>query len=151
VKPISVQMLVEEYIPGREVAVEGLLTDGSLRILAISDKPDPLEGPYFEETIYVTPSRLPASQQRAIEQCADNAVRALGLSHGPIHAEFRVDEGKVWPLEVAAASDRRALRAWRFGSREKAPALRLAWKSCSFATLSICPAAACLANHLPQG
>jgi formate-dependent phosphoribosylglycinamide formyltransferase (GAR transformylase) len=95
------QMLVEGYIPGREVAVEGLLTDGSLRILAIFDKPDPLEGPYFEETIYVTPSRLPASQQRAIEQCAHDAVRALGLSHGPIHAEFRVDEERVWPLEVA--------------------------------------------------
>jgi phosphoribosylaminoimidazole carboxylase (NCAIR synthetase) len=95
------RMLVEEYIPGREVAVEGLLTDGSLRILAIFDKPDPLEGPYFEETIYVTPSSLPASQQRAIEQCAHNAVRALGLSHGPIHAEFRVHEERVWPLEVA--------------------------------------------------
>lgn len=95
------QILVEGYIPGREVALEGLLTDGSLRILAIFDKPDTLEGPYFEETIYVTPSLLPASQQRAIEQCAHNAVRALGLSHGPIHAEFRVEDESVWPLEVA--------------------------------------------------
>src|SRR5216683_2297253 len=95
------RMLVEGYIPGREVAVEGLLTDGALRILAIFDKPDPLEGPYFEETIYVTPSRLPESVQHAVEKCARDAARALGLSNGPIHAEFRVNDDGVWPLEVA--------------------------------------------------
>ena len=95
------QILIEGYIPGREVAVEGLLADGELRVLAIFDKPDPLEGPYFEETIYVTPSRLPESVQRAIEKCAGDAVRALGLSHGPIHAEFRINEHGVWPIEVA--------------------------------------------------
>ena len=95
------QILVEGYIPGAEVAVEGLLTDGQLRVLAIFDKPDPLEGPYFEETIYVTPSRLAATQQREIERCAVDAVRALGLSHGPAHAEFRINDEGVWPLEVA--------------------------------------------------
>jgi hypothetical protein len=95
------RMIVEGYIPGKEVAVEGLLTDGRLRVLAIFDKPDPLEGPYFEETIYVTPSRLPDEEQRAIEQCARDATRALGLSHGPVHAEFRINEDGVWPLEVA--------------------------------------------------
>jgi hypothetical protein len=95
------QILVEGYIPGREVAVEGLLTDGQLRVLAIFDKPDPLEGPYFEETIYVTPSRLADLQQREIERCAVDAIRALGLSQGPVHAEFRVNEDGVWPLEVA--------------------------------------------------
>jgi len=100
-EPYLDQILVEGYIPGREVAVEGLLTDGSLRVLAIFDKPDPLEGPYFEETIYVTPSRLANSQQREIERCAVDAVRALGLSHGPIHAEFRINDEAVWPLEVA--------------------------------------------------
>jgi hypothetical protein len=70
-------------------------------VLAILDKPDPLEGPYFEETIYVTPSRLSDSQQRAIEQCAEASLGALGLSHGPIHAELRINEDGVWPLEVA--------------------------------------------------
>src|SRR5712664_1561198 len=95
------QMLVEGYIPGREVAIQGLLTDWALAVLAIFDKPDPLEGPYFEETIYVTPSRLLESVQRVIEKCARDATRALGLSHGPIHAEFRVNEDGVWPLEVA--------------------------------------------------
>jgi hypothetical protein len=95
------RMLVEGYIPGREVAVEGLLTDGHLRVLAILDKPDPLEGPYFEESIYVTPSRLPDAEQRAIEQSARDAARALGLSHGPLHAEFRINDDGVWPLEVA--------------------------------------------------
>ena len=95
------QMLVEGYLPGSEVAVEALLTEGTLRILAIFDKPDPLEGPYFEETIYVTPSRLPDSGQRAIESTLLSAVRALGLTHGPVHAEFRLNEQGVWPIEVA--------------------------------------------------
>jgi predicted ATP-grasp superfamily ATP-dependent carboligase len=95
------QMIVEGYIPGREVAVEGLLTDGEFRVLAIFDKADPLEGPFFEETIYVTPSRLSETQQEEIEKCAAAAVRALGLSHGPVHAEFRINEEGVWPLEVA--------------------------------------------------
>ena len=95
------QIIVEGYIPGREVAVEGLLIEGTLRILAIFDKPDPLEGPYFEETIYVTPSRLTEHEQRAIELAATDAIRALGLSHGPVHAEFRINEDGVWPLEVA--------------------------------------------------
>ena len=101
------QILVEGYIPGREVAVEGVLTEGVLRILAIFDKPDPLEGPYFEESIYVTPSTLPEPQQRAIQKCAEDTARAIGLTHGPLHAEFRVNfesagnEG-VWPLEIAA-------------------------------------------------
>ena len=96
------QMIVEGYIPGGEVAVEGLLTEGTFRILAIFDKPDPLEGPYFEETIYVTPSRLPEATQTEIEKCARDATRALGLTHGPIHAEFRISDDSVWPIEVAA-------------------------------------------------
>jgi predicted ATP-grasp superfamily ATP-dependent carboligase len=95
------RVLVEGYIPGREVAVEGLLTDGAMRVLAIFDKPDPLEGPYFEETIYVTPSSLAESQQQAIEQCAREAARAVGLTHGPVHAEFRINEEGIWPLEIA--------------------------------------------------
>jgi hypothetical protein len=95
------QMLVEGYLPGREVAVEALLTEGALRILAIFDKPDPLEGPYFEETIYVTPSRLPDSEQRSIENSLRSAVQALGLTHGPVHAEFRLNEQGIWPIELA--------------------------------------------------
>jgi ATP-grasp domain/L-amino acid ligase C-terminal domain 2 len=81
--------------------VEGLLTDGQLRVLAIFDKADVLEGPFFEETIYVTPSRLSEMQLREIGKCAADALRALGLSHGPVHAEFRINEAGVWPLEVA--------------------------------------------------
>jgi biotin carboxylase len=95
------RMIVEGYVPGREVAVEGLLTDGELRVLAIFDKADPLEGPFFEETIYVTPLRLGEARVHEIELCAGDAVRALGLSHGPVHAEFRINEDGVWPLEVA--------------------------------------------------
>lgn len=95
------RMIVEGYIPGREVAVEGLLTDGELKVLAIFDKPEPLEGPYFEETIYVTPSRLDAGERAQVEETARDAVRALGLTQGPVHAEFRVNEDGVWPLEVA--------------------------------------------------
>ena len=100
------QILVEGYIPGREVAVEGLLTDGVLKILAIFDKPDPLEGPYFEETIYVTPSDLTESRQLAIQKCAQESARATGLTRGPVHAEFRIHcegaDDQVWPLEIAA-------------------------------------------------
>jgi len=95
------QMLVEGYLGGQEVAVEALLTTGNLRVSAIFDKPDPLEGPYFEESIYVTPSRLPASEQKAIESSLRRAIRALGLTHGPVHGEFRVNVEGVWPIEIA--------------------------------------------------
>lgn len=95
------QALVEEYVGGTEVAVEGLLIEGSFKLLAIFDKPDPLEGPFFEETIYVTPSRLSAPQHDAIRRAAEDAARAIGLSHGPVHAEFRINEHGVWPIEIA--------------------------------------------------
>ncbi len=95
-------MIVEGYIPGREVAAEGLVTGGNLRVLAIFDKPDALEGPYFEETIYITPSQLPEATQRQIEICARDAARTIGLTTGPVHAEFRINERGVWPLEIAA-------------------------------------------------
>jgi len=96
------RMLVEGYIAGKEVAVEGLISDGVLRILASFDKPDPLEGPFFEETIYVTPSRLSTEQQQAIAKCTEECARAIGLTNGPVHAEFRVDGAEAWPLEIAA-------------------------------------------------
>ena len=96
------RMIVEEYLPGREVAVEGLLTGGELRVLAIFDKPDALEGPYFEETIYVTPSRFSQPEQLLIEKSFSEATRALGLAHGPVHGEFRLNERGVLPIEVAA-------------------------------------------------
>ena len=95
------RVLVEDYIPGAEVAVEGILIDGSFKLLAIFDKPDPLEGPFFEETIYVTPSRLSGQQQAAMRRSAENAARAVGLSHGPVHAEFRINDRGVWPVEIA--------------------------------------------------
>ena len=98
-------LLAEQYVPGVEVAVEGLLRSGQLTVLAVFDKPDPLEGPTFEETIYVTPSRLPAATLAAVERVAGDAARALGLAEGPVHAELRVDDaGRAWLLEVAARS-----------------------------------------------
>jgi hypothetical protein len=93
---------VETFIEGREFALEGLLTKGCLRVLGIFDKPDPLDGPFFEETIYITPSREDPATQRAIVQTTEAAIRALGLSHGPIHAEMRVNSRGIWMLEVAA-------------------------------------------------
>jgi biotin carboxylase len=97
------QILVEDYIDGREYALEGVLTNGALRVFALFDKPDPLVGPYFEETIYVTPSRASADMQGRIADHVSRASVALGLSHGPIHAECRVTrEGTVYVLEVAA-------------------------------------------------
>jgi biotin carboxylase len=93
---------VEGFIEGREFALEGILTGGKFRVLALFDKPDPLEGPYFEETIYVTPSREPAETQRDIVRTTESAVQTLGLTHGPVHAEMRVNRRGVWMLEVAA-------------------------------------------------
>jgi len=93
---------VESYIPGREFAVEGIVTRGRIEPLAIFDKPDPLEGPFFEETIYVTPSREPAAVQAGLIQTTVKAVWALGLWHGPWHAELRYNQEGAWVLEVAA-------------------------------------------------
>lgn len=95
-------ILVERFIPGVEVALEGLLTEGRLHVLALFDKPDPLDGPFFEETLYITPSRLPAATQESIIQCVEQAARALGLWHGPLHAELRINRQGPWILEVAA-------------------------------------------------
>jgi len=94
--------LIEEFIPGYEVALEGLVVNRRLHVLAIFDKPDPLDGPFFEETIYVTPSQVPAALQKAIVDCADRAVRALGITDGPIHAELRYNERGPWLIELAA-------------------------------------------------
>ena len=102
--PTADRVLVEGFVPGIEVAVEGLLTDGRLITLAIFDKPDPLEGPYFEETIYVTPSRLSEAQQRTVIEATARSAQALGLVDGPIHAELRVNEDGAWPIDVAARS-----------------------------------------------
>jgi biotin carboxylase len=102
--PGSTQILVENFIPGFEVALEGLLDQGRLHVLALFDKPDPLDGPFFEETIYVTPSRLPQATQSAIADYAAQAALALGLRHGPIHAELRVNEVGPWLVEVAGRS-----------------------------------------------
>jgi biotin carboxylase len=110
-------ILVEEFVPGREVAVEGLVTRGSLQVLAIFDKPDPLDGPFFEETIYVTPSRLARTAQQEIAACAQAAVDALGLREGPIHAEIRHNDRGAWLIELAARPiGGRCSGALRFGT-----------------------------------
>ena len=111
-------VLVEDYIPGREFALEGVVTAGKLQTLALFDKPDPLEGPYFEETIYVTPSRESEEIQRQIRETAQAAVTALGLNHGPVHAEMRINQEGVWMLEVAARPiGGLCARVLRFASR----------------------------------
>jgi biotin carboxylase len=111
------EILVEDFVPGREVALEGLLREGELKILAIFDKPDPLEGPYFEETIYVTPSRLPEETQERVAQVASRGALALWLREGPVHAELRVNEAGPWLIEIAARSiGGLCSRALRFGT-----------------------------------
>ena len=94
-------VLVEDFIPGREFAVEAVVTGGRLQTLAVFDKPDPLDGPFFEETLYVAPSRAPHTIQQSITQAAQQAVTALGLTDGPAHAEMRVNSEGIWMLEVA--------------------------------------------------
>jgi hypothetical protein len=133
---------VESYIEGREFAIEGLVTKGRFQALAVFDKPDPLEGPFFEETIYVTPSRETAAVQQELLATAENAVAALGLCQGPVHAELRYNSEGAWILEVAArpigglcaralrfapaAAKRRATRRSQAASRDASPALQAA-------------------------
>jgi biotin carboxylase len=102
--PEETHVLIERFIPGFEVALEGILTRGELQVLALFDKPDPLDGPFFEETIYVTPSRLPEATQAAIAVCTERAAAALGLRTGPVHAELRVNAAGPWIVEIAGRS-----------------------------------------------
>ena len=110
-------LLVEAFIPGAEVALEGLLVGGELIALAVFDKPDPLDGPFFEETLYVTPSRLPADVQADIAAQTARAAAAIGLREGPVHAEWRVNGHGAWLIEIAARSiGGLCSRALRFGA-----------------------------------
>ena len=102
--PNPLQAIVEEYVHGTEHALEGYLHEGNLEVISIFDKPDPLHGPYFEETYYTTPSRLPQSVQEQIRNSVLKGCNVHGLSMGPIHAEVRVSHEKVWILEIAARS-----------------------------------------------
>ncbi len=97
-------VLVEQFVPGAEVAFEGLMTGGELRTLALFDKPDPLDGPFFAETIYVTPSQLPAVARAAVEQTVAAAAQAIQLVEGPVHAELRLGPDGPVVIEVAARS-----------------------------------------------
>ncbi len=118
-EPADALLLVESYLhlPGVEVAIEGLLRGGRLEVLAVFDKPDPLEGPYFEETLYVTPSRLPPGVLTEVKALTGRAADALGLREGPVHAELRVDGDHVSVLELAARSiGGLCSRALRFGA-----------------------------------
>ena len=114
--PAASEVLVEEFVPGGEAALEGILTGGVLHVLALFDKPDPLDGPFFEETIYVTPSRLRSSVQADLAATAQHAAAALGLREGPVHAELRVNPAGSWVIEVAGRSiGGLCSRALRFG------------------------------------
>jgi biotin carboxylase len=97
-------LMVESFVPGQEIAVEGLLSNGVLHILTIFDKPDPLDGPTFPETIYVTPSRHPRELQDKIVSMTQRAVAAVGLREGPVHVELRCSDAGVVPIEVHARS-----------------------------------------------
>ena len=115
--PESHLILVEQYLPGPEYAVEAMLSGGDLHVLALFDKPDPLEGPYFEETIYVTPSRAASSVQDEIVTTVKRAVAALGLREGPLHAEVRVNPQGAFVIDVAArAIGGLCPRVLRFGT-----------------------------------
>lgn len=119
-------VLVEGFLPGAECSLEGLLSGGRLRTLAIFDKPGPLDGPVFEETIYVTPSRLPAPEVAAVSACVEEVAVALGLSEGPVHAQVRIHAGTATILEIAPRSiGGLCSRALRFTARESLEALLL--------------------------
>lgn len=111
------RILIEQYIPGQEYAFEGILQNGQLTRLVLFDKPDALEGPFFEETYYIMPSRLPDSVQLQITDAIQRACTAYGLREGPVHAEVRLHQGKVWFLEIAARTiGGQCARLLRFGT-----------------------------------
>ena len=113
----SQYLLVEDYIPGIEVALEGILLDGELKTLALFDKPDPLEGPFFEETLYITPSRLSVDIQDALHNATAEAADALGMRHGPVHAELRYNDKGAHLIEIAARTiGGLCARTLRFGT-----------------------------------
>jgi biotin carboxylase len=99
--PALARLVIEGFVPGREYALEGIVNRGVLHVLAVFDKPDPLDGPFFEETIYVTPAVLPSATERLAAGVVAHGVHALGLGHGPVHAEFRINEDGIFLLEVA--------------------------------------------------
>ena len=114
---VSQYLLVEDYIPGIEVALEGILLEGELKTLALFDKPDPLEGPFFEETLYITPSRLSMDIQEALHNATAEAADALGLRHGPVHAELRYNDKGAHLIEIAARTiGGLCARTLRFGT-----------------------------------
>ncbi|MDE0399751.1 MAG: ATP-grasp domain-containing protein [Candidatus Poribacteria bacterium] len=114
---VSQYLLVEDYIPGIEVALEGILLEGELKTLALFDKPDPLEGPFFEETLYITPSRLSVDIQDALHNATAEAADALGLRHGPVHAELRYNDKGAHLIEIAARTiGGLCARTLRFGT-----------------------------------
>ncbi len=120
-------LLVEDYIPGDEIAVEAILRHGELTILTVFDKPDPLEGPYFEETYYITPTRLQPHLQARIAERIAQACDAYGLTEGPIHAELRLHEGEAWILEVASRTiGGQCARLLRYGTGHTLEALVIA-------------------------
>ena len=97
-------ILVEEYIPGKEVAIEGIVSEGKLKVLAVFDKPEPLVGPTFEETIFVTPSILPEKTLYSLFETAEIAVNTLGIVKGPVHIEIRINSSGNYILECASRS-----------------------------------------------
>ena len=99
--PEHCTLLVESFVPGPEIALEGMLAGGALSVLAIFDKPDPLDGPFFEETIYVTPSRLPEPVRALAADRVRAGCAAYGLTEGPVHAELRIHDGEAWIIEIA--------------------------------------------------
>lgn len=100
----DVPMLIEEFVSGVEIAIEGMVSESELTVLAVFDKPDSGDGPYFPETIFVTPSQLPSSELAEATRVAEAAIRGIGLTHGPVHVELRIDQGRARVIEVAARS-----------------------------------------------
>ena len=120
-------ILVETFVPGPEVAVEGMLHDGEFTLLAMFDKPDPLDGPFFEETIYTTPSRLSAAVQAQIIRRVAEVCAAYGLREGPVHAELRWHDGDAWVMELASRTiGGECARLLRYGSGRSLEELVLA-------------------------
>jgi len=103
-RPADEPLLIEEYLPGPELSIDGVLTAGDLTVTAVFDKPGMPDGPTFEETLLVSPSRLAERTLAAAVRTAADAARSLGLSTGPVHAELRICDRGPAMLELAPRS-----------------------------------------------
>ena len=93
-------LVIEEYIDGKEYALEGTIINSELKKIVIFDKPVEYKHPYFEESIYITPSELSSEAEKRVVSIVDKACKKIGLEDGPVHVEFKINENQIFIIEI---------------------------------------------------